>query len=466
VKTARIILAALTGVALATPAMALNIDWHGDFDNRFSYSTQADLSRRISNDTHTYLSVGGLSNYSGVLNGVDTKKNRNDSDFFGEIKYRLNVNVSDDDKKVKGVLGFEWGASKYGATGADFGGDDNTFELRWAYTDIELPFDASSRLIAGLQPVGFNPLLWSDNAGGVKWVRKDGNWAYSLGWFRNDLSQIGSGNANNDKSDYDDAFGGDLTYTFDNGNNLNAFVIYLDKGKEAKSLANGGLVDGGLNGLVTDAQDQQIWLGLSGKGKWNNYSGQFTGMYLTGEVKTKGTIEDSFDREAYLFHGQVDYKLDKTTFTLGGLYSSGDKNPDDRKLKNFDVIDMGIGFLGSIIIFDNLADDNSFSQSPYLFDKGYALLYAGARHELSSKAWVSARYLWHNTAEDIVVTGQGQGDEIGHEFVLGAGYQLLKGLTAEIYAGYLVAGDAWDALSSTGKGDDVFRTDARLRFTF
>ena len=469
-KTGRVLLAALATVAVAAPAMALNVEWHGDLNNRFSYSTQADLSKRVVNDTHNYLSVGGFSNYSGILTSttrpVDTKKNRKDSDFFGEIKYRMNLDVSDDDKKVKGVVGFEFGSAKFGNADMPFGGDQNNFELMWAYTDIQLPFDQASRFIVGLQPVGYNYTLWTDNAPGVKWVRKDGNWGYSLGWFRNDWGGANKNDAGGDKkSEYDDAFVGDMTYTFNNGNSLNAFVIFMDQGREAKTFANGGFVDGGLAGQITDARDSQIWLGLSGKGKWNNFSGLFTGIYLTGEVKTKGTIEDNFDREAYLFHGQIDYKMDKTTFTLGGLYTSGDKNPNDGKLKNFDVIDATTGFIGSVVIFDNLADDNSFTQAPYLFDKGYALLYVGARHELTKKAWVSARYLWHNTAEDLV-TAQGSGDEVGHEFVLGAGYQIMKGLTAEIAAGYLIAGDAWDALSSTGKADDVFRTDANIRFRF
>ena len=465
-KKMRIALAALTAVAVAAPAMALNVEWHGDFNNRFSYSTQADLSTRVVNDTYSYVSLGGGSNYSTILNGVDTKKNKNDSDFFGELKYRMNIDVSDDDKKVKGVVGFEFGSSKFGGSGADFGGDDNVFELMWAYTDIELPFDQASRLRVGLQPVGYNYTLWTDNAGGVKWMRTDGNWAYSLGWFRNDWTG-GNTAGGPKKSQYDDAFASDLTYTFSNGNSLNAFVIYLDKGQETQSINNGGVFGGDLGTAVPgdDAQDTQIWLGLSGKGKWNNFSGLFTGMYLTGELKTKGRFEDTLDREGYLFHGQIDYKMDKTTFTLGGLYTSGDKDNDDSKLKNFSVIDATTGFIGSVVIFDNLADDNSFSQAPYLFDKGYALIYAGARHELSKKAWVSARYLWHNTAEDIV-TAQGSGDDVGHEFVLSAGYQIMKGLTAEIAAGYLIAGDAWDALSSTGKADDVFRTDANIRFRF
>jgi hypothetical protein len=42
----------------------------------------------------------------------------------------------------------------------------------------------------------------------------------------------------------------------------------------------------------------------------------------------------------------------------------------------------------------------------------------------------------------------------------------MKGLTADINAGYLVAGDAWEAIGTDGDGDDVFRTDARIRFKF
>ncbi len=42
----------------------------------------------------------------------------------------------------------------------------------------------------------------------------------------------------------------------------------------------------------------------------------------------------------------------------------------------------------------------------------------------------------------------------------------MKGLSADINAGYLIAGDAMDALATNGDADDIFRTDARLRFKF
>jgi hypothetical protein len=368
------------------------------------------------------------------------------------------------------VVGFEFGSSKFGGSGADFGGDDNVFELRWAYTDIELPFDPASRLTVGLQPVGYNALLWSDNAGGVKWKRKDGNWAYSLGWFRNDWNGANNTAGGDRKSAYDDAYAADLTYVFDNGNSLNAFVIYMDQGQEdlgfIRTEIDGPITVGDTTYEVgdfypefSDVQDEEIWLGLSGKGKWNNLSGMFTGIYLTGEMEVDG---ESLDRSAFLFHGQLDYAMGKNTFTLGGLYASGDDDPDDDDLENFDVIDISTSILGSVIIFDNYADDNSFSQAPYVFDQGYKLIYVGAARKLNAKTKVWAKYFWHNTAEDELLGD----DEIGHEFVVGASYKIMKGLTADINAGYLVAGDAWEAMNAEGDGDDVFRTDARLRFKF
>ncbi|MGE4545262.1 MAG: hypothetical protein AB7D06_14230 [Pedobacter sp.] len=453
-KQMRIVLATLIALAMAVPAMAINVEWHGDLNNRFSFSTQADTSVRTSKDSEKYLGSNGFLFSKGKITLPDTKKSKNDSDFFGEIKYRMHMVVSDDEKKVKGVVGFEFGSSKFGGKGADFGGDDNVFELRWAYTDIELPFDPASRLTVGLQPVGYNALLWSDNAGGVKWTRKTGNWAYSLGWFRNDWIDSNSDNVADDKTEYNDAYAADLTYVFDNGNSLNAFVVYMDQGKETIGVTIGDTF------IPTDeVQDEEIWLGLSGKGKWNELSGMFTGIYLTGEV-SEGDYTS--DRSAFLFHGQLDYTVAKNTFIIGGLYASGDEDPFDDDTENFDVIDIATSIFGSVIIFDNYCDDNSLSQAPYLFDQGYKMIYAGVDHKLNAKTKIWAKYFWHNTAED---TWLGD-DEIGHEFVLGASYTIMKGLTADINAGYLIAGDAWKAIATDGDGDDVFRTDARIRFQF
>jgi hypothetical protein len=107
--------------------------------------------------------------------------------------------------------------------------------------------------------------------------------------------------------------------------------------------------------------------------------------------------------------------------------------------------------------------------APYIQDKGLNMPYLSVDYDLNDKASVGASYLWVNAAADIDGTSDAdfKGDkEIGHEFTARAGYKITKNLSTDITAGYLVGGDAWDELASDGDGDDVFRTDARIRFTF
>ena len=458
-KQIKIVLAIFIALAMATPALAFNAEWHGDFNNRASYSTQGDMSTRVSKDSTSYYQVGTNSNIA-VPAGVSTDKKSGDADFFAEVKYRTHLVVSDDENKVKGVIGLEIGSEKFGTDAAINGGDQTGhIELRWAYTDIELPFDAASRVSVGLQPVGYNAFLWSDNAAGVKWTRAEGAWKYSLGWWRSGWDQVGGSgttgsNGGSDDSDNGDLYAADATYKFDTGA-VNGFLIVRDQG-EAQDLY---LADGVTVG-DTISRDDSYWLGLSGTNAWGDLSVMATGIYLGGTAKSD--VEGDLDRKAYLFHAQGDYKMDQYTFTLGGLYASGDDDPTDDDLENFDHIDISTAILGSVIIFDNYADDNSFSQACYVFDQGYKIIYVGAKKAVNAKTTVWAKYFWHNTAEDELLGD----DEIGHEFVVGTSYKIMKGLSADINAGYLIAGDAMDALATNGDADDIFRTDARLRFKF
>jgi len=463
VKQIKIVLAIFIALAMATPALALNVEWHGDLNNRASYSTQGDMSTRLSSDSKSYYSIDGESNtLAGLPDDVTSDKKSGDADFFAEIKYRTHLVVSDDENKVKGVIGLEIGSEKFG-TGAAINGGDQTgqLELRWAYTDIELPFDAASRVSVGLQPVGYNMLLWSDNAAGVKWTRAEGAWKYTLGWWRSewDTADFANGKTGTTggSGENGDLYAADATYKFDTGA-INGFMIYRDKGENAGL----GAVDADGVGAVNVTRDDSYWLGLSGSNAWGDLSVMATGIYLGGTVKTDSAT-DELDREAFLMHVQGDYKMDKYTFTLGGLYASGDDDANDDKLENFDHIDMSTAVLGSVVIFDNYCDDNSPSQAFYLFDQGYKIIYAGAKYAVNAKTNVWAKYFWHNTAEDELLGD----DAVGHEFVVGTSYQIMKGLKAEINAGYLVAGDALDALATEGEdADDIFRTDARLKFSF
>jgi len=121
-----------------------------------------------------------------------------------------------------------------------------------------------------------------------------------------------------------------------------------------------------------------------------------------------------------------------------------------------------------VVIFDSYADDNTTVTSPYILDKGLNTIYLHGDYDLNDKASVGLGYLWINTAEDLDGSDADTSGEkdLGHEIVARASYTIAKGLTAGIAAGYFIGGDAWDELASDGDGDDVFRTDASIRYKF
>jgi hypothetical protein len=453
---------ATAAVALATPALALEVKWGGDFNHRFMYSTQADLATNRSPEG--FSDAGNFINETSLPVTIDTKKNSEDSDFLGELKYRLTLNATDDDKKVKGVLGFEFGAIKFGQTGASgapFDGDQKqTLELRWAYTEFEVPFDTASKLNLGLMPVGYNKFLWSDNAAGVKWVSKRDNLSYSLGWFRDDVSNSGTGTSL--KLENDDVYALDVTYAIPDGPKLNAFGLYYELGQQDLAAIAGD----------DDSMDKRYYLGLAGEGQAGALFYGFTGIYLGGEVVSGGgnfaSGDDSLDREAWLGNVEATYKLEKTRIKAGWLYSTGDDDPTDDNVDNFINIDAYMGGFGSVVIFDSMADDNTLIPTPYIRSAGLNMPYVSVDHDLNDKASIGASALYILTAEEFdgADVDDDENDDIGIEIAARASYKITKNLSSGIEVGYLIGGDAWDELASDGDGDDVIRTDASIRYQF
>lgn len=435
----KIFLAAAAAVALATPALAFDVKISGDFNNRFIYTEQGDVTTQnaLSSEGTRWVNVAELGNI-----GLTNESGSDDSRFSGELKYRLSFTGTDADQKVKGVVGMEWGARKFGDFGADFGGDDNVFELMHAYTDFELPFYKQARLSVGLQPVGLNKWVWSDNAGGVKLKAKHGALQYDLSWFRNDFTFASANEAR-------DAYALDVVYAQKGLPKFNIFGIYSWEDEAATSAG-------------TASKDTQYWLGAAVDGQAGPvfYGGTF--IYEGGEIEDLGGID--YDREGFLFNAEATVKAGKARIKGGYLYVSGDDDITDEDVENFGNIDAYTGHIGSVVIFDSNGDDNTPSSSPYIRDKGYNLVYAGVDYDLNDKASVGASYFWHNTAEDLTASGD---DDLGHEFVVRASYKLTANLTAGIAAGYLIAGDAWEELgTATDDGDDMFVTDASIRLKF
>lgn len=456
---------------MATTSFAFNVEWHGDLNHRFMYSTQADVNIGY-DDLFNYINIRDARQVEGsshMRSGlVDTKKSKKDSDYFGELKYRLWVDASDDQKRIRGVIGVEIGGNDFGAKDADFGGDQKgDLEFRWGYIDMEVPYMENSRLSVGLQPVGYNYWVWGDNAAGVKWTTSMENLTYTFGWYRDDEQNDGMGG--DDRSFNDNVFATDATYTFDNGNNLNAFFIYLDSGDETNENNFGEGSVGDLFGddhVLTGVDEVQYWIGLGGNGQWDNLSARFTLVYEGGELETSnGQVfngnEDELDRQAYMAHLEGTANYDKWTYKLGWFYASGDDNPEDDKVENFNSIDTWCDDFGSIIIYDGLADDNSFSFAPYILDRGNNTAYLHIDYAVTEKLTVGGRYIWLNTAEDMW-----KESDLGHEFGFDTSYKIMDGVKAALKIHYLVGGDAWDELASDGNGDDVFRTDFNIRYKF
>jgi hypothetical protein len=449
VSKVRIITATLLALALAAPAMAFDVQIKGDFNNRFGYTENSKVTRlnSLSNEAARYANVAELDN-PGITNEEDSDA----SEFFAEAKYRLHFIGTDDEKKVKGVIGLELGASKYGNTdgsgkGFQFGGDGrDTLELQYAYTDFELPFYKEARLSLGLQPVGLNKWVWSDNAAGVKLNAKYGDLGYQLSWFRNDYNFTAVSGTN--KEEARDVYALDVKYTPKDMPKFNLFAIYSWED------------DVDLVGFGNADKDTEIWLGAAVDGQAGPLFYGATAVYLTGEIET--ALGDA-DRDAYFLNAEVTYKAGKSRIKGGWMYASGDDDATDDDVENYDVIDVYVP-IGSVVIFDSYADDNTAATSPYVLDKGYNLLYLAIDHDLSDKTTVGASYFWHNTAEDLTVEGD---KDLGNEIAVRAAHKITKNLTAGIQAGYLFGGDAWEDLgTATDDGDDIFVTDASIRLQF
>src|SRR4030042_6625778 len=172
-KPLKILLAVLVALVLATPAMAMKLEFHGDLNTRFLLYT----------DQSGFFQVSGP---------VLDKDDRPDS--FGEIKSRLIVSAATDDGAVKGVYALEVGAVKFGRAdrGGSFSGDGINLETRWFYTDFQIPGVASkARVQIGLFTKTVNGFFWSETAMGGKFYTDN----FYLAWLPGkDQFQSTSGN--------------------------------------------------------------------------------------------------------------------------------------------------------------------------------------------------------------------------------------------------------------------------------
>jgi hypothetical protein len=456
----------LVGVVLALgfagSSPAAEFKFHGDLNNRgVGYTNQAGMFK----GAETAKTPGGTIDKDGI------------DEAWGEIKYRLWVEASTNDGKVKGVYGIELGAIRFGdgstlggsTKGGAFSGDGINIETRWAYTDFQIPgMERKARFTVGLAPFKVNSFVWEETVMGVQFKADFGGIDLTLADVR------GRESFNNDPDD-------------DTFEDLDAYMARVDL-KPVKNV-NLGLFalyqrqDPGSDGIVafTPASQYQVkllpavdlslyTLGIDGS---LTTPTSFGNVFLNWDlIYQGGSLDDNTvnrDVSAYLAHLDLGANLGKIRLTYTGWYASGDDNPADGDVENFMSTD--VDRFDSIIFFETYTDDNAFTEAPHILDKGLWFNKLALDYKHSDKLKLGAAVLYLETAEDLTIGGGKKESKLGTEIDAYVSYMLYPNTEIAINAGYLFADDGMDAFEiaaqQDGKSDsDVFRSTARVRYSF
>jgi len=456
----------MLAVGIAGSAQAVDFQVHGDLNNRFM----------------TYTNQGGMFSASETVLGTPIVKDGIDES-WGEVKYRLWVEASTNDGKVKGVYAIELGSTRFGFdlagppastgknAGGAFSGDGVNIETRWAYTDFQLPGVASkARFMIGLIPFTVNSFVWDETVMGVQFKGSTAPLDYTLAWVR--------GRENFNSSTDDKLF-----------EDLDALLARVDikptKDSKAGLFALYQRRNPGDNGRVAFASATQYQIKrlanvdfdiytLGTDGSWTIPTGIGNAFINWDLVYQGGTLDDntaiSRDISAYLAHADVGVNFGNARLTYTVWYASGDDNSSDDKIKNFMSTD--VDRFDSIVFMEGgYTDDNYFTEAPHILDKGLFFNKLALDYKASDKLKLGAAVLYLQTAKDLTI-GAGKKDKsLGTEIDAYLSYMLYADTEFAINAGYLVAGDGMDAFETSsqrnGESDaNIFLSTARLRYKF
>ncbi|MEA3240712.1 MAG: hypothetical protein U9P37_03930 [Pseudomonadota bacterium] len=472
------VLAVFAALALALPAMAADVKIRGDFNNRFMVYT----------DHNDWLSME-----DGCLDDGSVDET------WGEAKYRMWVEASTNDGKVKGVWAIEVGALHYGnesyrGEGAGgYSGDGVVLENRWMYTDFQLPWCQNKAMIRmGLQPFSANSFYWQETVMGVKFSGAVNNVDYELAWLRPWEDPVYD--EDNDAEDME-AFYGRLNFKPADGLKAGIFAVYHMGDSD---------LDAGDTGTITSQHyelkklgnkfDTQIFtIGTDGSLAMYDFFANWDFMYQTGSIDDANfhdaytdnaehtsqfighdgdrVLDEDFDLDAYFLHVDLGYKLDALKFTYTFWYASGDDDSDDDDFEAFMAVD--VDRMDNICIFEGgFTDDDYFTEKPYLLDKGFIMNKLAVDYKANKKTTMGASFMYMMTAEDVEYMsedGYEDEDEIGFEVDAYLKYKIYDNLEFAVNAGYLFAGDALDFYEVERDGDsdeDIFISTARIRYKF
>lgn len=475
------LLAVCTALSIILPAMAAEVAIKGDFNNRFMIYTNH-------NDW--------LDQEKGVL------RDGNSNESWAEAKYRLWLNATSNDGRVKGVWAFEVGSLEYGKTGSvgksvggSYSGDAINVETRWLYTDFQLPWVSNKcRMRMGLQPFTVNSFYWKETIMGVKAYGAVNGVDWEAAWLRPVRDE--TKDPDDDVKDMD-AFYGRLNFKPVNSLKMGVFAVYHSGDSDNNNSATFDTITSQnyeLKKLGNKFDTQIFTIGTDGSwardnlfAKWDfiyetgniddaNFALSYNGTPYTDNDGVSGVSNENFDLSAYLLHVDLGFKMDAWKFTYTFWYASGDDDPDDDNMDAFMTVD--IDRKDSICIFKaGFTDDDTFTEKDYILDKGFIMNKLAVDYMASRKLTMGGAIMYMMTAEDVEY-GAYSDDKIGLEVDGYLKYKIYDNLEFAINAGYLFADDALDFYERNSAGDvlinepdgnsdeDIFVSTARIRYKF
>jgi hypothetical protein len=461
----RICIALALMLSMAAPAFAVDFTFNGDLNHRFRlYTNQATFFNGIDKAEK----LGGA---QGKL--IDDDSNE---DLMGEIKYRLWTTASSDNGAIKGTYAVEIGGIHFGeGNGGRFSGDSVNVETRWAFIDFAL---GQGRTRMGLMTANINKFFWVETATGIDYKVAAGPGDLTLGWYRgyevypdvetNDFEDLDAFYIRYNLKPVDSTtlgFFGVWQHsdgmTTSDGYDFNDISTYYVKDFSVDTNPDPEVED------VIPADIDLYTLGFDGNWKSGDFFARWDLMYQFGDFM------DDYDFGGYFGHFDVGMHMGKGKLTYTFWYASGDDDSEDGDLDAFVSTDVDINSEYSVVLFEGYTDDDYFSSSPYIQDKGLILNRLGYDYQVTDKLKVGAAALYLMTAEDIEYNDNNdilrKNDKIGVEFDAYASYKLFSNTEVAIQAGYLASDDAMDyyEIDSDGSADeDIYIINSRLRYKF
>ena len=465
-----LIIAVLTIIATAAPAVAAEFDFHGDMNNRFLiYTNRSDW---LQNEQTGIIEDGTVDAY------------------YGELKYRFWFEAADDDGAIKGVYAVEIGGIRFGeqGQGGGFSGDGVNVESRWAYLDLQTPgVERKMRWRMGLSPWNINSFFWQETATGLTLYGDAGDMLdYQVAWIR-PVDKLATSDAN-DKLDDLDILYGRLNIKPQDKLKIGLFGLYFHSFEDDAGTV--GPRDWYLKNFDERSSVDFYTVGTDGNWDVGNFFLKWDLLYQTGDINNviwdaqaqagdtfiaRTNPDDTFDLSAWFAHADVGYKFGPHKLTYTFWYASGDDDVNDDDFEGYLAID--VDRADNISLFQGLYVDDStyFTDRPYMLDKGLIMNKLAWDFKVNEKTSVGAAGMYMLTAEDLEYTnatgGNEDNDEIGFELNAYLQYMLYKNVEFKINAGYLWAGDALDAFETgadrDGSSDEnIFGSSFRVRYKF